>query len=62
MCKYKYCEMEYKCNPKKNGTSPLWAHINRCRKYPYNTPKDSKQSLLSFKAQINADGTSGLTY
>uniref|UniRef100_A0A803MEM5 BED-type domain-containing protein n=1 Tax=Chenopodium quinoa TaxID=63459 RepID=A0A803MEM5_CHEQI len=61
----KYCGMSYKCGAKKNGTSVLWAHINRCRKYPYNTPKDSKQSLLSFKSAkvtSTAGGTSGLTY
>lgn len=58
----KYCRMEYKCNPKKNGTSALWGHINRCRKYPYNTPKDSKQSILSFRGAKIGDGTSNLTY
>ncbi|XP_021720764.1 uncharacterized protein LOC110688330 [Chenopodium quinoa] len=26
----KYCGMRYKCGTKRNGTSPLWAHINRC--------------------------------
>uniref|UniRef100_A0A803LJT2 BED-type domain-containing protein n=1 Tax=Chenopodium quinoa TaxID=63459 RepID=A0A803LJT2_CHEQI len=59
----KYCGMSYKCGAKKNGTSVLWAHISRCRKYPFNTPKDSKQSLLSFKsAKVPSGGTSGLTY
>ncbi|XP_048502686.2 zinc finger BED domain-containing protein RICESLEEPER 2-like [Beta vulgaris subsp. vulgaris] len=58
----KYCRMEYKCNPKKNDTSVLWGHINRCRKYPYNTPKDSKQSILSFRGAKIGDGTSNLTY
>ncbi|XP_010677727.1 zinc finger BED domain-containing protein RICESLEEPER 2-like [Beta vulgaris subsp. vulgaris] len=58
----KYCRMEYKYNPKKNGTSVLWGHINRCRKYPYNTPKDSKQSILSFRGAKIGDGTSNLTY
>uniref|UniRef100_A0A803LAW0 BED-type domain-containing protein n=1 Tax=Chenopodium quinoa TaxID=63459 RepID=A0A803LAW0_CHEQI len=59
----KYCGMSYKCGAKKNGTSVLWAHISRCRKYPFNTPKDSKQSLLSFKsAKEPSGGTSGLTY
>ncbi|KMT07963.1 hypothetical protein BVRB_6g144970 [Beta vulgaris subsp. vulgaris] len=57
-----YCRMEYKCNPKKNGTSALWGHINRCRKYPYNTPKDSKQNILSFRGAKIGDGTSNLTY
>uniref|UniRef100_A0A803LSE4 BED-type domain-containing protein n=1 Tax=Chenopodium quinoa TaxID=63459 RepID=A0A803LSE4_CHEQI len=59
----KYCGMRYKCGTKRNGTSPLWAHINRCRKYPYNTPKESKQSLLSFKSnKIESGCTSGLSY
>ncbi|XP_021757961.1 uncharacterized protein LOC110722997 [Chenopodium quinoa] len=59
----KYCGMSYKCGAKKNGTSVLWAHISRCRKYPLNTPKDSKQSLLSFKrAKVPSGSTSGLTY
>uniref|UniRef100_A0A803MIS5 BED-type domain-containing protein n=1 Tax=Chenopodium quinoa TaxID=63459 RepID=A0A803MIS5_CHEQI len=59
----KYCGMSYKCGAKKNGTSVLWAHISRCRKYPFNTPKDSKQSMLSFKsAKVLSGGTSGLTY
>uniref|UniRef100_A0A803MPH2 BED-type domain-containing protein n=1 Tax=Chenopodium quinoa TaxID=63459 RepID=A0A803MPH2_CHEQI len=59
----KYCGMSYKCGAKKNGTSVLWAHISRCRKYPFNTPKDSKQILLSFKsAKEPSGGTSGLTY
>uniref|UniRef100_A0A803LUS7 BED-type domain-containing protein n=1 Tax=Chenopodium quinoa TaxID=63459 RepID=A0A803LUS7_CHEQI len=59
----KYCGMSYKCGAKKNGTSVLWDHISRCRKYPFNTPKDSKQSLLSFKsAKEPSGGTSGLTY
>uniref|UniRef100_A0A803MM92 BED-type domain-containing protein n=1 Tax=Chenopodium quinoa TaxID=63459 RepID=A0A803MM92_CHEQI len=59
----KYCGMSYKCGAKKNGTSVLWAHILRCRKYPLNTPKDSKQSLLSFKsAKVPSGSTSGLTY
>uniref|UniRef100_A0A803N115 BED-type domain-containing protein n=1 Tax=Chenopodium quinoa TaxID=63459 RepID=A0A803N115_CHEQI len=26
----KYCGMRYKRGTKRNGTSPLWAHINRC--------------------------------
>uniref|UniRef100_A0A803N8F3 Uncharacterized protein n=1 Tax=Chenopodium quinoa TaxID=63459 RepID=A0A803N8F3_CHEQI len=59
----KYYGMRYKCGTKRNGTSPLWAHINRCRKYPYNTPKGSKQSLLSFKSnKIESGCTSGLSY
>ncbi|KNA22643.1 hypothetical protein SOVF_032530 [Spinacia oleracea] len=58
----KYCKMEYKCDPKKNGTSCLWTHINKCRKYPYNTPKDSKQTLLSFHGNVKAGETSSLTY
>uniref|UniRef100_A0A803MKN7 BED-type domain-containing protein n=1 Tax=Chenopodium quinoa TaxID=63459 RepID=A0A803MKN7_CHEQI len=59
----KYCGMSYKCGAKKNGTSVLWAHISRCRKYPLNTPKDLKQSLLSFKsAKVPSGSTSGLTY
>uniref|UniRef100_A0A803MKM4 BED-type domain-containing protein n=1 Tax=Chenopodium quinoa TaxID=63459 RepID=A0A803MKM4_CHEQI len=59
----KYCGIRYKCGTKRNGTSPLWAHINRCRKYPYNTPKESKQSLLSFKSnKIESGCTSGLSY
>uniref|UniRef100_A0A803MMI1 BED-type domain-containing protein n=1 Tax=Chenopodium quinoa TaxID=63459 RepID=A0A803MMI1_CHEQI len=59
----KYCGMRYKCGTKRNGTSPLWAHINRCRKYPYNAPKESKQSLLSFKSnKIESGCTSGLSY
>ena len=50
--KCKYCAIQYKYNSKRNGTSTLWAHISKCRKYPYNVPKDSKskQSLLSFQA------------
>uniref|UniRef100_A0A803LSQ9 BED-type domain-containing protein n=1 Tax=Chenopodium quinoa TaxID=63459 RepID=A0A803LSQ9_CHEQI len=59
----KYCGMSYKCGAKKNGTSVLWAHISRCRKYPLNTPTDSKQSLLSFKSdKVPSGSTSGLTY
>ncbi|XP_021760610.1 uncharacterized protein LOC110725437 [Chenopodium quinoa] len=60
----KYCKTGYNCDPKKNGTSPLWAHISKCRKYPYATPKESKQSLLSFQNGSNkaCGGISGLTY
>lgn len=60
----KYCALRYNCDPKKNGTSTLWAHLNKCRKYPYNTPRDSKQSLLSFQCVNKKTGvtSSGLSY
>ena len=58
--KCKYCAIQYKYNSKRNGTSTLWAHISKCRKYPYNVPKDSKskQSLLSFQVAKETGGAS----
>ncbi|XP_077240361.1 zinc finger BED domain-containing protein RICESLEEPER 2-like [Tasmannia lanceolata] len=49
-----YCEKELFCDPRKNGTTALWNHINSCRKFPSN--KSTKQTLLNLKPITGQEG------
>ncbi|KAK1363197.1 hypothetical protein POM88_038758 [Heracleum sosnowskyi] len=55
-CKCKYCGMDYACHSTRVGTSSLWGHLKKCKKYPNNVA-DKKQKVLSFKRGIDGEGS-----
>ncbi|KAK1382737.1 hypothetical protein POM88_020472 [Heracleum sosnowskyi] len=55
-CKCKYCGADYACHTTRVGTSSLWGHLKKCKKYPHNIA-DKKQKVLSFKRGIDGEGS-----
>ncbi|KAK1391497.1 hypothetical protein POM88_010553 [Heracleum sosnowskyi] len=55
-CKCKYCGADYACHSTRVGTSSLWGHLKKCKKYPNNVA-DKKQKVLSFKRGIDGEGS-----
>ncbi|KAK1355225.1 hypothetical protein POM88_048481 [Heracleum sosnowskyi] len=50
-CKCNYCGADYACHSTRVGTSSLWFHLRKCKKYP-GRASDKKQKVLSFKKEI----------
>ncbi|KAK1394229.1 zinc finger BED domain-containing protein RICESLEEPER 2-like [Heracleum sosnowskyi] len=50
-CKCNYCGADYACHSTRVGTSSLWVHLRKCKKYP-GRASDKKQKVLSFKKEI----------
>ncbi|KAK1357257.1 hypothetical protein POM88_050513 [Heracleum sosnowskyi] len=50
-CKCNYCGSDYACHSTRVGTSSLWVHLRKCKKYP-GRASDKKQKVLSFKKEI----------
>ncbi|KAK1361573.1 hypothetical protein POM88_046047 [Heracleum sosnowskyi] len=55
-CTCKYCGADYACHSTRVGTSSLWGHLKKCKKYPNNVA-DKKHKVLSFKRGIDGDGS-----
>jgi hypothetical protein len=43
-----YCKKPYKCHSRKNGTSTLWGHVNKCKKNPKNKNNDKNQPTIAY--------------
>uniref|UniRef100_A0A2N9IQB5 BED-type domain-containing protein n=1 Tax=Fagus sylvatica TaxID=28930 RepID=A0A2N9IQB5_FAGSY len=43
-----YCKKPYKCHSRKNGTSTLWGHVNKCKKNPKNKNNDKSQPTIVY--------------
>ncbi|KAK1381362.1 hypothetical protein POM88_028106 [Heracleum sosnowskyi] len=54
-CTCNYCGANYACYTTRVGTSSLWSHLKKYRKYP-NSVADKKQKVLRFKRGLDGEG------
>jgi hypothetical protein len=50
-----YCKKPYKCHSRKNGTSTLWGHVNKCKKNPKNN-NDKNQPKIAYHYKKAVEG------